>query len=68
MQEREKKEEKKKNIVLEKKKPNEIVKGYVPSLSFGDILDSYEKTGNPYSLPKKKASSPSSFGDILDEW
>lgn len=65
---KEKKEEKKKNIVLEKKKPNEIVKGYVPSLSFGDILDSYEKTGNPYSLPKKKASSPSSFGDILDEW
>lgn len=65
---KEKKEEKKKNVVLEKKKPNEIVKGYVPSLSFGDILDSYEKTGNPYSLPKKKASSPSSFGDILDEW
>lgn len=65
---KEKKEEKKKDVVLEKKKPNEIVKGYVPSLSFGDILDSYEKTGNPYSLPKKKVSSQSSFGDILDEW
>ena len=67
---KEKKEEKKKTAApaAEKKKPGEIVHGYNPSLSFGDILESYEKTGNPYRMPKKTASSPSSFGDILDEW
>ncbi len=67
---KEKKEEKKKTTApaAEKKKPGEIVHGYNPSLSFGDILASYEKTGNPYRMPKKTASSPSSFGDILDEW
>lgn len=51
------------------KKPGEIVKGYNPSLSFADILSSYEKTGDPYRMPDKKVSSSSvSFGDILDEW
>ncbi len=66
---KEKKEEKKKTAPPpEKKKPGEIVHGYNPSLSFGDILSSYEKTGDPYRMPKKTASSSSSFGDILDEW
>ena len=65
---KEKKEEKK-EIKTEKKKPGEIVHGYNPSLSFADILSSYEKTGDPYRMPKKSAStSSSSFGDILDEW
>ena len=41
------KKEKKQQVRLERKKPEEIVKGYIPSLSFGDILSSYEKTGNP---------------------
>ena len=51
------------------KKPGEIVQGYVPSASFADILDSFEKTGNPYRLPKSTASSSkASFGDILDQW
>lgn len=62
------KKEKKQQVRLERKKPEEIVKGYIPSLSFGDILSSYEKTGNPYSLPKKKASSPQDFGSILESW
>ncbi len=67
---KEKKEEKKKTPAApaEKKKPGEIVHGYNPSLSFGDILASYEKTGDPYRMPKKTAPSSSSFGDILDEW
>lgn len=65
---KEKKEEKK-EIKTEKKKPGEIVHGYNPSLSFADILSSYEKTGDPYRMPKKSASTTSSsFGDILDEW
>lgn len=65
---KEKKEEKK-EIKTEKKKPGEIVHGYNPSLSFADILSSYEKTGDPYRMPKQSAStSSSSFGDILDEW
>lgn len=63
---REKKEEKK--IEKSGKKPGEIVHGYNPSLSFADILSSYEKTGNPYSMPKKKTSPSQSFGDILEEW
>ena len=50
------------------KKPGEIVHGYNPSLSFADILSSYEKTGNPYTMPKKSAESSKNFGDILDEW
>lgn len=67
---KEKKEEKKKTTMppAEKKKPGEIVHGYNPSLSFGDILASYEKTGDPYRMPKKTASVSTSFGDILDEW
>lgn len=53
------------------KKPNEIVQGYVPSASFADILESFEKTGNPYRMPDRKASAPkakTSFADILDQW
>ena len=66
---KEKKEEKKKPAApVERKKPGEIVHGYNPSLSFGDILSSYEKTGDPYRMPKKSSSSSVSFGDILDEW
>ena len=69
---KEKKEPEKKKPAPPKpvaKKPGEIVQGYIPSASFKDILESYEKTGNPYSLPKSSAhSSPSSFGDILDQW
>ncbi len=67
---KEKKEEKKKKAPAEsvKKKPGEIVHGYNPSLSFGDILSSYERTGDPYRMPKKTASGTTSFGDILDEW
>ncbi len=63
---KEKKEVKKE--IRSGKKPGEIVHGYNPSLSFADILSSYEKTGDPYRMPKKTASSSSSFGDILDEW
>ena len=67
---KEKKEEKKKKApaASERKKPGEIVHGYNPSLSFGDILSSYEKTGDPYRMPKKTSSGTTSFGDILDEW
>lgn len=53
------------------KRPSEIVQGYNPSISFADILYSYEKTGNPYSMPKPKASKKESnedFGAILDKW
>lgn len=54
-------------------KPSEIVMGYDPKASFGDILRAWEGTGNPYKLPKKdapaeKKSSPQSFGQILDKW
>ncbi len=65
---KEKKEEKKEKKSPGTKKPGEIVHGYNPSLSFADILSSYEKTGNPYTLPKKSTQSSKSFGDILDEW
>ncbi len=65
---REKKEEKKKNSAPSGKKPGEIVHGYNPSLSFGDILSSYERTGEPYSMPHRSSSQPVSFGDILDKW
>lgn len=65
---KEKKEEAKWKKTTSQKKPGEIVHGYNPSLSFGDILSSFEKTGNPYSLPKKNPSVSKSFGDILDEW
>lgn len=68
---KEKKEEKK-IPPLKPKKPSEIVQGYIPSLSFGDILSSFEKTGDPFALPKSKAknisSSTTSFSSILDEW
>lgn len=54
-----------------KKKPSEIVQGYNPSMSFADILYSYESTGNPYSMPKPKVSKSNAkedFGAILDQW
>ena len=59
------------------KKPGEIIQGYNPNASFADILSSYEKTGNPYRLPKKNASNGGKtpakeekmdFGSILDMW
>lgn len=68
---KEKKEEKK-LPPLKPKKPSEIVQGYIPSLSFGDILSSFEKTGDPFALPKSKAkssvSNTTSFSSILDQW
>lgn len=68
---KEKKEEKK-LPPLKPKKPSEIVQGYIPSLSFGDILSSFEKTGDPFALPKSKAknttTSSTSFSSILDQW
>ena len=69
LKEKKEPEKKKAPIVPKPKKPGEIVQGYVPSASFADILDSFEKTGNPYRLPQQKASkAPTSFGDILDQW
>ena len=69
LKEKKEPEQKKATIVPKAKKPGEIVQGYVPSASFADILDSFEKTGNPYRLPQQKASkAPTSFGDILDQW
>ena len=57
---------------IQTKRPAEIVQGYNPSASFADILYSYEHTGNPYSMPKPKASSKSGkktdFGAIPDKW
>ena len=69
LKEKKEPEKKKAPVVPKPKKPGEIVQGYVPSASFADILDSFEKTGNPYRLPQQKASkAPTSFGDILDQW
>ena len=69
LKEKKEPEKKKAPIVPKPKKPGDIVQGYVPSASFADILDSFEKTGNPYRLPQQKASkAPTSFGDILDQW
>ena len=55
---------------VEKVKPSSIVQGYDPKASFKDILASYEKTGNPYSLPKSTANNNTteSFASILDKW
>ena len=66
--------EKKETKKVEKKvvKPSSIVQGYDPKASFKDILASYEKTGNPYALPKSSANNSStndeSFASILDKW
>ena len=69
LKEKKEPEKKKAPVAPKPKKPGEIVQGYVPSASFADILDSFEKTGNPYRLPQQKASkAPTSFGDILDQW
>ena len=69
---KEKTEEPKKkqnNIKDGRKKASEVVQGYDPNASFADILSNFERTGNPYALPKKKVqSTPLSFGDILDKW
>ncbi len=64
---KEKKEEEKK----ETKRDNVIVQGYDPDASFADILEAFERTGNPYALPKKNREarkSSLSFGEILDKW
>lgn len=56
------------------KKPSDIVQGYNPAMSFADILYSFEKTGNPYSMPKPKAGKTENkaekedFGSILAKW
>ena len=68
LKEKKEPEKKKAPVVSKPKKPGEIVQGYVPSASFADILDSFEKTGNPYRLPQNKShKAPTSFGDILDQ-
>ena len=53
-----------------KKRGSEVVQGYDPNASFADILANFERTGNPYAMPKKKADTGKSvsFGDILDKW
>lgn len=67
-------EKKKKETVEEdvRKKPSEIVQGYDPNASFKDILYSFERTGNPYTLPHPKKGRETgkavNFGDILDKW
>lgn len=54
------------------KKPSEIVGGYDPKASFADILASYERTGNPYSMPQKggvdKKGPSMDFAAILEKW
>lgn len=51
-------------------KPSDIVQGYNPSLSFRDILESFERTGNPYSMKKstQQTSDREDFASILDKW
>lgn len=69
LKEKKEPEKKKTPAPQPKKRPGEIVFGYNPSDSFADILDSFEKTGNPYRLPQSTAkSSSTSFGDILSQW
>lgn len=65
---KEKKEDVKKEIKSEKKE--QIVGGYDPNASFVDILANFERTGNPYAMPKKKgdAKVALSFAEILDKW
>ena len=43
LKEKKEPEKKKAPVVSKPKKPGEIVQGYVPSASFADILDSFEK-------------------------
>lgn len=50
-----------------------IVQGYDPSANFGDILESWEKSGTLDGVSKRmKRSKPvsfeQSFGEILDQW
>ena len=48
---------------------SEIVGGYDPDASFADILNAYEKTGNPYALKKAKAvEEPTDFASIFEKW
>ena len=69
---KEKREETQKKAVKNtgRRKASDVVQGYDPNASFADILSNFERTGNPYAMPKKKdaPSSPISFGDILDKW
>lgn len=62
--------EPKKPAPLKPRKPSEVVKGYDPNASFADILSNWERTGDPYAMPKKGSAQVSklSFGDILDQW
>lgn len=72
---KEKKEEEKTSMpkaASKVKKPSEIVGGYDPKASFADILASYERTGNPYSMPQKggadKKEPAMDFATILEKW
>lgn len=70
LKEKKEAEKKTKAARVEKKRAGEVIQGYDPNASFADILANYERTGNPYAMPKKKnvQSESLSFGDILDKW
>ena len=70
LKEKKEAEKKPKAARVEKKRAGEVIQGYDPNASFADILANYERTGNPYAMPKKKnvQSESLSFGDILDKW
>lgn len=55
-----------------RKKPSEIVQGFNPGDSFADILESFERTGNPYGMPKKgkhqEKEAKMDFAAILEKW
>lgn len=56
---------------IEKKNTADIVGGYDPNASFEDILFSYERTGNPYSLKKSSdggTEKKEDFGETLSKW
>ena len=68
LKEKKEPEKKKAPVVSKPKKPGEIVKGYVPSASFADILDSFEKTGNlwtPSLFISSKASNTPMSGVVV---
>ncbi len=60
----------KKESSKQRKKASEVVGGYNPNASFADILANFERTGNPYSMPKKGSAqkSATSFADIFAQW
>ncbi len=59
-------------VSSERKKPSEIVQGFNPGDSFADILESFERTGNPYGMPKKGKDhgkeAKMDFAAILEKW